>query len=288
MNKTGNEEIKYLIRITKRMIVTLFLVLIFVATFVKKGTGTNGGDLPKKEGALRQIQLSPVDEYGKLPLTFIPNEGQVDKRVKFYVRTPGYTLWLIKEGLVFDRINMDNGHERDVSRLIFNNINQNSRVLPLDVTCHKVNYLKRRNMSTWKLNISTAKAVLYRDIYSNIDLKVYGKTKQVEYDWIVKPGGNAKDISFTYRNVKSTRIDPEGNIVVETGFGELVHKKPVSYQESKAGGSEAKRQAVDVRFKKIGKNTYAFEVGEYDNRYELIIDPFVQLGFSTYLGGSGR
>jgi len=165
-------------------------------------------------------------------------------------------------------------------------------------------------MSTWKLNISTAKAVLYRDIYRNIDLKVYGKIKQVEYDWIVKPGGDPEDITFTYRDVKSTRIDPEGNIVVKTGFGELIHKRPVSYQESKAGGNEASRQKgnkgvsksvgeqravpekegrnpVDVRFKKLGKNTYGFDVGEYDSRYELIIDPLVQLGFSTYLGGSG-
>ncbi|MGD2085938.1 MAG: SBBP repeat-containing protein [Candidatus Aminicenantes bacterium] len=40
-------------------------------------------------------------------------------------------------------------------------------------------------------------------------------------------------------------------------------------------------------FKKIGKNTYGFEVGEYDKSRQLVIDPVV-LAYSTYLGGGGE
>jgi hypothetical protein len=166
---------------------------------------------------------------------------------------------------------------------------------------------------------------LYKSLYKNIDLKVYGIEKQIEYDWIVKPGGNPQDIRFEYKNVKGTRLDDEGNLLIETDFGELIHKKPVSYQKGKAQsarriaksaksvGQDAKispqrstlcamRYAlcdkhgvqnakdtrecieIDVKFKKIGKNTYGFEVGEYDKSNELIIDPVV-LAYSTYLGG---
>ena len=119
MNKIRNENIVYLIRITKRMVITLLLILIFVSTFVKRGKGTNGGDLPKKVNAHHRIKMAPGSEYGKLPLTFLPNKGQVDRRVKFYTRTPGYTLWLIKEGLVFDSVYPHRplrGHLRHKSR----------------------------------------------------------------------------------------------------------------------------------------------------------------------------
>ena len=123
-------------------------------------------------------------------------------------------------------------------------------------------------------------AVLYKNLYKNIDLRVYGIEKQIEYDWIVKPGGNPGDIRFKYKNVKGTRIDKDGNLLIETEFGELMHKCPVSYQEI-----DKKKIVVKTEFKKISKNIYGFEVNEYVKNYELIIDPVV-LAYSTYLGGN--
>ncbi|MGH7815675.1 MAG: hypothetical protein ACREQI_16935, partial [Candidatus Binataceae bacterium] len=36
--------------------------------------------------------------YGNLPLSFEPNRGQTDSRVKFLSRGPGYTLFLTPDG----------------------------------------------------------------------------------------------------------------------------------------------------------------------------------------------
>jgi len=121
---------------------------------------------------------------------------------------------------------------------------------------------------------------LYKGLYKNIELKVYGVEKQIEYDWIVKPGGNSGEIRFEYKNVKGTRIDNDGNLIIESNFGELLHKCPVSYQEI-----DKKKIIVKAEFKKISKNMYGFEVNEYDRNYKLIIDPVV-LAYSTYLGGN--
>ena len=76
----------------------------------------------------------------------------------------------------------------------------------------------------------------------------------IKYDWIVKPGGNPADIRFTYKNTKGTRIDEEGNLVIETEFGELVHKRPGSFQESKAkrqGKKGSVRSIVQVTGQKL-------------------------------------
>ena len=39
--------------------------------------------------------------YGKLPLSFEPNQGQTDARVRFLVRASGYTLFVTSDEAVF-------------------------------------------------------------------------------------------------------------------------------------------------------------------------------------------
>jgi hypothetical protein len=34
--------------------------------------------------------ISGLDVYGKLPLSFVPNEGQTDKAVRYYAQGAGY------------------------------------------------------------------------------------------------------------------------------------------------------------------------------------------------------
>jgi hypothetical protein len=221
--------------------------------------------------------VKPDLNFGKFPLYFIANNGQVDKRAKFYAKASRYTLWLTRKGLVFDSFN----GKRDVSRLLFLHASKDPEMAALEETRHRVNYFKGNDPSKWRGNIPTSRAVLYKGLYKHIDLKVYGIEKQVEYDWIVKPGGNPTHIRFEYQNVKGARLDKEGNLHIETECGRLVHKKPVAYQNIETG----KRIPVEVAFKKTGEHGYGFKVGKYDKRYELIIDPVV-LAYSTYLGDS--
>jgi hypothetical protein len=277
-----------------------------------QATGTNKG------------LLRPDINFGKIPLYFVANKGQVNEKALFYAKASRYTLWLTKEGLVFDSTHpAPSGHpsqerhtppfghpsqegnyehhysprltkiDRDVSGLFFLDADKNPEVVPVEETKLKVNYFKGKDKSQWHCDIPTSQAVLYKSLYKNIDLKVYGIEKEIEYDWIVKPNGNPEDIRFEYKNVKGTRLDEEGNLLIETDFGQLMHKKPVSYQRSTAQSTDVEagsqtcpqeRKDVKVTFKKITENTYGFEVGEYDKSRELIIDPVV-LAYSTYLGG---
>jgi hypothetical protein len=227
-----------------------------------------------------------VPTFGNIPLYFIPNNGQAHENVAFYARTSGYTLWMTREGLIFDGIKKTGaeGKEeitRDVTRFLFPGANPNPGMVPVDLTSHTVNYLKGNDASKWETGIRTSKAVLYTDIYHNVDLKVYGVEKQVEYDWIVKPGGDPAGIRFLYKGAESTGIDNDGNLIIESKFGALLHKRPFGYQVL-----NGKQAEVSVDFVKAGPGEYRFRVGRYDRTRELIIDPVV-LTYSTYLGGSG-
>jgi hypothetical protein len=273
-----------------------YLVLFFVCLiglFLVYGSGekiskSNLNDLNLAALRKNNENISPGSasvkievNFAKIPLYFIYNNGQVNKKAAFYAKASRYTLWITTEGLVFDSTYSTHSikYKRNVSRLMFIGANKNPEIIPVQQTKLKVNYFKGNDRSKWYCDVPTSQAVLYKGLYENIDLKVYGIEKQVEYDWIVKPGGNPEDIRFQYKNVKGTRLDGEGNLLIETDSGELVHKKSVSYQFI-----DKRRLEVKALFKKIGKNTYGFEISEYDKSCELIIDPVV-LAYSTYLGG---
>jgi hypothetical protein len=249
----------------------VFVGLLFISTSVS-GEGEEMWDIReldlgvKTKGIRFKGAVAPDLNFGKFPLYFIANKGQVNKKAKFYAKASRYTLWLTREGLVFDsvkkvKVEVEEGRQRtedrrqiedrkndtnknphsphspkfhrDVSRLVFLNANKNPVIVPIEESKFKVNYFIGNDPSKWHCDVHTSKAVLYKNLYKNIDLKVYGIEKQIEYDWIVKPGGNPGDIRFEYKNVKGTRIDNEGNLLIETDFGELIHKKPVAYQDIK-------------------------------------------------------
>ena len=56
----------------------------------------------KKEDNQLVAAVKPDLNFGKFPLYFITNKGQVNEKAKFYAKASRYTLWLTKEGLVFD------------------------------------------------------------------------------------------------------------------------------------------------------------------------------------------
>jgi hypothetical protein len=296
----------------------LFSIIFFQVNFAAEITVDN--QISTKTDNIKQ-QVSTDINYGKIPLYFIPNKGQVSSEARFYAKTHNYTLWMTGKGLVFDRLwkvsnekvitNPESGtredykqstraeayrsdidgkmgeaskehgeFKRDVSRLQFIGANEKTEIIAGEHTGNKVNFFIGNDQSKWSDNIETSKSVVYKEIYNGIDLTIYGTESQIEYDWIVRPGASPASIVFRYENAESTEIDSTGDLVVHNISGDLVHKKPLSYQVI-----DGKRIDVDVDFKKYTDGSYGFNVSQYSADYVLIIDPLIA-AYSTYLGGS--
>jgi len=73
------------------------LMVIFSCLFSVSFFAVSGVAAPEKAD-----KESILEAYGKLPLYFIENKGQVDPRVRFYIKTSGQTLYFTDEGIVFD------------------------------------------------------------------------------------------------------------------------------------------------------------------------------------------
>lgn len=234
------------------------------------------------------VSASPAEELGEnvnvrgLPLIFIPNRGQVDDAVRFYTNAFRYTLWITDSGLVFDsgwnsrdRSIVEDG--RDVSRLVFIGATEQPRLKGVE-TRNRVNYFRGSNPRSWHTDIAALKEVVYQGLYKDIDLKVYGIERQVAYEWLVQPGGEPGKICFQYQDVQGTRIDPDGSLVVETKFGEIMHLKPQGYQQI-----DGKQVNVPVSFYSKGKDTYSIQVESFHHSFALVIGSCIEVD-STYYG----
>lgn len=228
----------------------------------------------------RAASLKLDEGFGSAPLHFIANKGQAASEALYYASTPGYTLWLTQKGFLFDGTAAES--KRAVSRLVFKNANEKAAVRAEDPSDYRVSYFNARDEADWITDVPTSLAVVYDDLYAGIDLKVYGNERRVEYDWIVRSGADPNRIRFAYEDVQQTRIDRNGDLVIETANGELRHRKPVSYQVI-AG----KRVEVSASFRTTADGSCGFQAGSYDSRFDLVIDPLV-LVYSTYLGGGKK
>lgn len=130
--------------------------------------------------------------------------------------------------------------------------------------------------------VNSGNGMLFREVYPLIDLHVYTNDDRMEYDFIVKPGGDITHIHIMCPGFLQTGINDAGHLELETETIRIIHQRPTCYQI--VNGNILKITGTFIR---IGKNDFGFSVGEYLPEYDLIIDPVVFMEFSTYLGGAG-
>src|SRR5260370_23210546 len=109
----------------------------------------------------------------------------------------------------------------------------------------------------------------------------YGKQQQLEYDFIVAPNADYKQIKLNFKGAKRVEIEKTtGDLLLHTRLGTMRQHQPLVYQE--LGGE---RQEIASRYVRRGEQI-GFEVGKYDATLPLVIDS--TLVYSTFMGGSSN
>ena len=99
------------------------------------------------------------------------------------------------------------------------------------------NYFIGNDPSKWKSNCKIYQAVIYKNIYPNIDLRYYTENDQLKYDLVVHPGGNPDNIILKYKGADKL-IVKNGQITVHTSVGDVKEMIPRTYQFSKDGNKD--------------------------------------------------
>ena len=198
--------------------------------------------------------LETLSRVQKVSIPFIPNQGQMDKRVKFYANTFGGTVfvtekgeiiyslpkieqerkslrregkvsegWVLKEGFVGGRVKEVRAEEEALS---------------------KVSYFIGNDSSQWRSNIPTYGLVSLGEVYKGVEAKLRAYGRSVEKLFYVKAGTEPGRIRLRLSGGESLRVNGEGALEVKTALGDIKFSKPVAYQEIDGRRVEV---AVDYR-----------------------------------------
>jgi hypothetical protein len=96
------------------------------------------------------------------------------------------------------------------------------------------NYFQSGDPKEWRTNVHGYAEVIYRDVWPEIDLRVYGNGPDLEQEFIVQPGGDLSRVQITYRGIDGLKVAKDGSLEVATAFGTLRETKPRLYQEMKS------------------------------------------------------
>jgi hypothetical protein len=223
--------------------------------------------------------LRPASNFGKIPLSFEPNQGQSDPRVQFLSRGSGYSLFLTAQEVVLSLQRQKSASVVDTLRMAMAGADAKVNFAGLDRQQGIVNYFIGNDPSKWHANIPTYGKVKATGIYPGIDLVFYGNQRQLEYDFVVAPGADPTRIGWEITGARLS-VDADGNLQLAAADGPAAFKKPVMYQLD-----GQLKVSVEGRYQVAG-NRVRFVVGSYDHGKPLVIDPV--LVYASYLGGASE
>jgi len=257
----------------------ILLVGMSMVSLSHRGTAPNGKVSDKSASAQSASKPDPAKvqtAVGKLPLAFEPNQGQTGAQVKYIARASGYTAALTADGVAL-RVK---GATDGLLQMRLRNAESNVKMTASDKQPGKSNYLFGNDKSKWILGVPHYGEVSYRDVYRGVDMVFSGSQHNLEYDFVVKPGADPKQIRMAYQGTSRFELNAAGDLELQTAAGRTVSHKPVVYQTV-----HGNRKLVAAEYALLAKNEAGFKLGAYDTSLPLVIDPTVTV--VSYLGGTG-
>ena len=142
-----------------------------------------------------------------------------------------------------------------------------------------MNYFIGKEKNNWRSNILSYESISVGEIYKGIGLTLKAYGNNVEKLFTVSPGESSAIIRVKLKGAKGLKVNEKGELVVITELAPVKFTRPLAYQNI-AGN----KKIVDVAYVIYEGNKYGFQIGSYDKKIPLIIDPLLA---STFVGGWG-
>ena len=237
--------------------------------------------------AAASTKAQRAENFGRVPLSFEPNQGQAGAGVQFLAHGSGYTLLLSHEKVTLE-LKRQPGTASPSSTNATQSDTVNMQLLGsagaasgtgLESLPGIVNYFIGNDPKKWHTGIPTYGKVSFAEVYPAIDLVFYGNQRQLEYDFVVRPGGEPARIGWSLQGALP-HLDKDGSLELSAPGGPVRFLAPVAYQII-----DGQRRPVSVSYA-VARDTVHFALGSYDRSAALIIDPV--LSYFSYLGGTGN
>jgi len=140
------------------------------------------------------------------------------------------------------------------------------------------------------VNVHGYQKISIKNVYPGIDWVLYSKPgkdgKGIKYDFVVHPGADPSLIRLKYKWTDRPVLQSDGSVKISMPFGELMEGAPVCYQPAAhedaattavAAQSSGMERNIETHYR-INGNELGFEIGTYNSRETLIIDPTLVWG----------
>lgn len=214
--------------------------------------------------------------FGRMPLYFIPNGGQTDERIAFYVQGQDKSIYFSADGLTYSL-----GQASDTLwnvKLDFVAATKGVGPVGQEKCGAVISYFKGPK-EDWHTGLEAYSKIAYPDLWPGIDLRYSGTVNRMKHEFVVHPGADPSEIRMAYRGAEAVVLNARGQIEVTTPAGSFTDDAPVAWQD--IGGE---RRAVSVEYALDGME-YGFKIGAYDPSSPLVIDPAV-LVYCGFVGGA--
>src|SRR6185369_8256615 len=169
----------------------------------------------------KETRARVAESFGKLPLYFVENRGQLDKRVGYYVQGIDKTIYFTNHGLTFvlnpkpeaqpEISKSDKQHsERWSLKLDFVGARPGVRPEGREQTGATFSYFKVRR-SQWQAGLKSYSEIVYRELWPGIDLVYAGTVNRMKYTFVVKPGADPNRIKLAWRGASGVKLNAAGD-----------------------------------------------------------------------------
>lgn len=226
-----------------------------------------------------------LQALGAQPLSFEANQGQAAAPVQFLSRGSGYTLFLTGDEAVLKLPARGTEKHSSVVRMQLQGANRKARAHAEGEIGTRSHYVLGNDPQRWRTGVRHYARARYDAVYPGVDLVYYGNQRQLEYDFVVAPGADPRQIRLRFGGTERVEVSPEGDLLLHTASGTLKQHRPVVYQEAGGRRTPVAGRYLLARAEPGVPATVGFDVPSYDARLPLVIDPV--LSYASYVGGSG-
>jgi hypothetical protein len=173
----------------------------------------------------------------------------------------------------------------------------NTRMYPLEKRNDHFSYFKPHiNSQGGRGMVPLYKRLIIPELYGSIDVMYASNTKGMRMYFLIK-GGKPSDIQLTYNGANSVTLGSNGELIIATSLGNIVHPKATAYEISSSGSrvnlswqpTYSIVSANNIKFANIGtyntSNTLVLEVNLGTDTQSSTIQ---NLQWCTYYGGSNH
>ena len=244
--------------------VFVFVVILFGLSLVLG----DFGDWERRTAVRPDRSAPPRLDLSRLPLTLEATTGQGEDPAIFVARGANYSLRL-EPSTAFMMLNRAGSDSPAVLTIGLEGAAPSLRMTAEEKLVGVSHYFLGSDSSLWRTNVPQYARVRAVDVYQGFDLVNYSNRSELEFDLIVKPGGDPSQIVLALEGTQGIKIDERGDLIADLGGGDVRLRSPESIRAARKSVKNRRRVC------RLDLNRVGVGVDNYDSSRTLVNDQVI-------------